>query len=292
MSKRKESRLLVDTLIEEEIKQKKQRRQNSRAAYARSVNYLEQRKQDLEINIQNLEWDNKKLENGNRELKIERKREEAAREKRKIMGAPSYSSTPRRNTSTEIMYRSLPSPDQSTVSTPIEYLSLLSPPSTPQQAVSQLPLQSSYEPFLRETEIRPRKLQINAGSTTHHVSPSPSFTSQYPEHNQSFSNRPIPYVPAYVNSAQPRFIPLYIPGPIQPPNTLENNPIQHLTDRSAAYWRRFEIDMRKLSPGKHKIQNPEDHLWFQVQTYQHGRPRVRLNGKWWLIEEGCKQEDH
>lgn len=295
MSKRQESSSLIDTILEEHTERKKQRLQNSRDSHARTINRLAEREQDLQVKVENLKWEKKRLEYETLELKVERVREEEQREKRKTAEVSCHTTKPREDSNTEIIQHALPTPPPSTVSTPIGPVSLLSPPCTPPQPISQLPLQSSYEPFLQSTDIRPFKIKKNLSPATPNLPPSSISPHQYPNHtwHVPIVHPPMPYVPHYVNAVPLELIPKYIPTPIQPLNTLESNPIRSFSDRSSAYWRRFEIAIKQLTNlGKHKLQNPEDNLWFQVQVYSHGRTRVRLSGKWWLIEDGCNQKDH
>lgn len=266
MSKRQESGLLVDTMIEEENRCKRQRMQNTHDSFARKINLLAVKEGDLQHRVQNLQWKKKTLEDETRELEVKQ-----ALVKMKAITSTAPTVPPCQDFQlSEVMHRSFPSPSLSTVSTFDHCLD--SPPSTPRQPICPLPLPSSYEPFLQN--------QDNYASPINTVRSFPT-----PEKSQ-----PPPYIPPYIQSIPPDIIDLYVPTPIIPSKPTANNPIKQFKDRSEAYWRRFEIAIQQRGAlGKRRWQNPEDLLWFELFLHPCGRVRVRLNGKFEDIQSGCNQ---
>lgn len=279
MSKRKESSCLIDAMSEEERERKKQRVQNSRDSYARNVNRLAVREQELQHSVQNLEWKEKRLEARNRKLQVEQERERP-----KVPTAQ-----PRQNPNlalAEILFRSFPSPTMSALSPGNSLFG--SPSSTPFQPISPLPQPSNYVPFLCSQDSPASSINIRR-ALPKSENASPSNFGSYP---YSPNENPLqPYIPQYLYPVPPQNIPLYIPSKIKPLNSVATNPIKTLTDRSEAYWRRLKIAIQQAKlKGKTRIQNPEDDLWFELKINGLGTVRLRIDGDWQDIEGGCKQE--
>lgn len=141
MPKRQESALLVDTMIEEETRRKKQRLQNTHDSFARNINRLAVQEGDLQHQVQNLQWKKRTLEKETLALEVEQ-----ARVRKKAGASTTLPVQSRQDLpSDEVMHRSFPSPSLSTGST--SYQCLDSPPSTPRQPICPLPLPSQYQPF-------------------------------------------------------------------------------------------------------------------------------------------------
>lgn len=270
MSKRIESALLIDTLLEEETETKKRRMQNTRDSYARNVNRLAIREQTLERSVQNLEWKRKKLKVENRALKVERARE------RKEIARPAISVVRRQEPCEDLLGN-----PPSTMSTAFFSPPASTSPPTPSIIASPSPFRSSYEPFLSDQNFQRAATQFKP--------PAPSVGSarleQYMQLPIPEVYQPPPYVPPFVTPTPPHMIPFYTPGPIR-----SIPPITSFKERPEEYWRRLEIlVLQKCNFGKKRIQNPEDGRFFQIQRSTQNRVRVRLNTKWELITDAYRR---
>lgn len=317
MEGKKESSLLVDAMTEAAMARKQQQNQNTRDFYARNINRLARREVDLKVNVQNLKWEKKRLENDTLKLKVEhnifsRKRanenQKSTTEEPKPPNGKSESEKQKpasenpkpdnkgqksaKEPRDDFMYRSFPSPASS--ESTLDPLDSQSTSIPPQQPKNSLPLQSTYEPFLPDQDFRPPQPKIKRAQPKPEEPSQPTFGVQYifpypfqfvKPSDSSREGLPQPYIPPFVSPGIPHVIPVYVPSPI---NTLENNPIKCFKDRSSAYWRRFAIAIEQLKVvGKSKVQNPEDQLWFQVQVSPKKLTRIRLDKKWLAIEDGC-----
>lgn len=278
MSKRKESSLLIETLLEEAVNRKRRREENSRDSHARTINRLATRENDLEQIVQNLEWKKRQLEDATLKLQVEQ--------------AIDNKKTTKTASATAI-------PSISTTVKPCHCLLLPSPSSPPPPITSPLPLPSSYEPFLSETSCRPSSRPSTLKTKTSVTSPSQSqpqpYRAQYiypvpgyalgtPHSTSEYVVEP--YIPYPVTPLPCQPSQYYVPRPVQ-----ADNPIKRFEDRSSAYWRRFGIAIGQRVPkllGKRRLQNPEDNLWFEVKLYKSDTIRVRIGGEYRDLKEGME----
>lgn len=265
---RKESRELVEAMKREASNRKKQKQENTRDSIARNLNRLAQQEQHLKINVQNLTWNQRRLETETRAMEVKKARIEQSMTQRTLTPGTLVKKTTTTKTVTpgpDVLYRSFPSP-ASTLDDPISPSACSSRTSS-----NPLPLPSSYEPFLsiQETSSRPSKTPRPTPTTVQHQ----------------------PYIPQYI--FPPQYIPIYIPAPIGPISSTSSKAtesIKSFQEKSGAYWRRLKIALiQKNLRGKRKIQNPEDNVWFEYKSQAEGLYRIRLNGEWYDINDGCTQ---
>lgn len=294
MPKRKESDLLVETLLKEEEARKKRREQDHIDSQKRAVNRLGMKKENLEVDVQNLAWEKKKLEVETRQLKVEKARAERTwakqgkpepNSRRKNFNIPSSDPKGAHTEGTQempkastrpptspaspktVFDRAFPSPPPSTSSaSPTSPRSPSSPDTTPPVACS-IPSRSTYEPFIPQPDSpKPRK--------------TPPSTKK--------GSSPEPYIPEPVKPSTSGIrVPAYLPLPIV--HTIENNPIQSFKDRPDDYWTRFALAIRAgCLLGRRKFRNPADGLMFRVLNYPGGTIRVLVNKEWHLVDLGRK----
>lgn len=286
---RTESREFVDAMLREASDRKKRSQENTRDSIARNLNRLAEREKDLEINVQNLTWKKRRLETETQALEINKARIEQSNAPQTWTPGPSTEQATTTKASTpglDVLYRSFPSPT-STIDDPMSPSTL-----TPRTHSYPLPLPSSYEPFLNLQENTPQSIK------THRPIPSPIQHQQYvPQYIFSPQNLPV-YIPSTIGQRpvpiqHEPYIPQYVSrsiGPIRTTKPGASKPIETFQDRSGAYWRRLKIVLhQKNLRGKRRIENPEDNGWFEYKSSREGSYRIRIDGGWYDIDEGCSE---
>lgn len=153
-TKRFESSLLTDTIIEEEKNRKIRHERAKMQAKIRRVNKLKLQSMELQVEVKRLELKKRKIEEEKQRLAVENAREEGRSEGRRFAMATVAKQPP-----PPIMY--YPQPGVSTPSTPLYFFPL---PSLPPLAYPSMPLP---EPSVPKSIPKPACSTVNHTQTQH-----------------------------------------------------------------------------------------------------------------------------
>lgn len=279
MSKRLPSTAFDEAIKEELAERNKRKMQDWRDARVRAKNRLNAEEKELKINIENLKWEKKRLEDENVKLKVERAREEGLKEGKKVAQEMMRK---------DITKKKPTSASSSSSYESVEHSPVLMPSSTP-----------FFPPHISHSSTIPFPIPYPTPpySTSYYSTPISSFGyTNSSASSELFSNCPPPsiflnsaplrstyYEPVSVNKAIPndQNPPTYIPTPIVKFTKKTMNPIKNKHERPLPYWEDLRASIQKCGKyGKRLFENPKDGLCFDVHNYSHGAVRVKIGNQW------------